>query len=136
MKMEKLLAIDAFINFMLGLIFIIFPHQIVTVIGVEVSTLPKTLNILKATIAILGGVLFGIGIALLIEAYGKPRGIHGLGIAGAIAINFCGAGVLTIWLISDPFNLPLRGYIILWTIAIVVLALGFIELLGKTWKYE
>lgn len=57
-------------------------------------------------------------------------------LAGAIAINFCGAGVLTLWLIIFPFNLPLRGYIILWTIVILVLALGFIELFGKLWGYE
>jgi hypothetical protein len=59
-----------------------------------------------------------------------------LGLAGAVAINFCAAGVLTIWLISAPLSLPLRGYIILWTIAIVVLAIGFIELISKSWKYQ
>ena len=84
----------------------------------------------------LGAVIFGIGIALLLEAYGEPRDIHGLGLAGAIAINFCAAGILTLRLISTPLNLPLRGYIILWTIAIVVLAIGFIELISKSWKYQ
>ncbi len=79
-------------------------------------------------------VLLGIGIALLIEVYGQPYGIRGLGIAGAIAINFCGAGVLTLWLIFAPLGLPLRGNIVLWAIAIVVLAIGFVELMSKSWK--
>ena len=85
---------------------------------------------------ILGAVIFGIGIALLLEVYGEPKGIHGLGLAGAITINFCAAGVLTLWLISTPLDLPLRGYIILWIIAIVVLIIGFIELVSKSWKYQ
>jgi len=119
-----LLLIDGIVNLLLGILLLLFPVGIAQLFGV-----PQPNSNFYPTI--LGAVIFGIGIALLLEAYGKPRGINGLDIAGAIAINFCGAGVLTLWLISDPFNLPLRGYIILWTIAIVVLALGFIELLGK-----
>ncbi|MGD9234127.1 MAG: hypothetical protein PVH67_09725 [Desulfobacterales bacterium] len=128
-KYKILLLIDGIVNLLLGMLLLLFPFGMAQLFGV-----PQPNSNFYPTI--LGAVIFGIGIALLIEAYGKPRGIHGLGIAGAIAINFCGAGVLTLWLISDPFNLPLRGYIILWTIAIVVMALGFIELLGKSWKYE
>jgi hypothetical protein len=37
----------------------------------------------------LGGVLSGIGIALLIEAFREPNGLVGLGLGGAIAINLC-----------------------------------------------
>jgi hypothetical protein len=71
---------------------------------------------------------------MLIDVYGQPRGIRGLGIAGATAINFCGAGVLILWLIFAPKSLPLRGYIVLWAIAIFVLAIGFVELISKSWK--
>jgi hypothetical protein len=71
---------------------------------------------------------------LLIDVYGQPHGICGLGLAGAIAINFFGAGILTLWLIFAPLSLPLRGYIVLWAIAIVVLAIGFVELSNKSWK--
>jgi hypothetical protein len=55
---------------------------------------------------------------LLIDVYGQPHGIRGLGITGAIAINFCGAGVLTLWLIFAPLGLPLRGYIVLWALSL------------------
>ncbi|NNL76349.1 MAG: hypothetical protein HKO68_08445, partial [Desulfobacterales bacterium] len=84
---------------------------------------------------ILGAVLFGIGIALLIERYGAHKDIRGLGLGGAIAINLCGAGVLLTWLLVSPLDIPLRGYIILWSIAIIVLIVGLAELIAKTWRY-
>ncbi len=126
-KSKILLLMDGIVNLLLGILLLLFPFGIAQVFGV-----PQSNSNFYPTI--LGAVIFGIGVSLLLEVYGKPRGIHGLGLAGAVVINFCGAGVLTLWLISDPFNLPLRGYIILWTIAIVVLALGCVELFGKSWK--
>ena len=128
-KSKILLLIDGIINLLLGMLLLLFPFGLAQVFGV-----PQANSNFYPTI--LGAVIFGIGISLLLEVYGKPRGIHGLGLPGAIVINFCGAGVLTMWLIIVPFNLPLRGYIILWTIALVILALGFIELLGKSSVYE
>ena len=127
-KNNILLLIDGIVNLLLGVLLLLFPLGAAQLFGV-----PQPNSNFYPTI--LGAVIFGIGIALLLESYGKPHGMHGLGIAGAIAINFCGAGVLTIWLVYDPFNLPIRGYIILWSIAILVLALGFIELMGKSWKH-
>ena len=124
-----LLLIDGIVNLLLGMLLLLFPFGMAQVFGV-----PQANSNFYPTI--LGAVIFGIGISLLLEVYGKAQGIHGLGLPGAIIINFCGAGVLTMWLIIVPFNLPLRGYIILWTIAIVVLALGLIELLGKSSVYE
>jgi hypothetical protein len=50
------------------------------------------------------------------------------------SFNFCRAGVLTLWFIFAPLGLPLRGYIVLWAIAIVVFAIGFVELIGKFCK--
>ena len=128
-KSKILLLIDGIINLLLGMLLLLFPFGVAQVFGV-----PQANSNFYPTI--LGAVIFGIGISLLLEVYGKPRGIHGLGLPGAIVINFCGAVVLTMWLIIVPFNLPLRGYIILWTIALVILALGFIELLGKSSVYE
>lgn len=74
---------------------------------------------------------FWIGLALLIEVGGQPYGIRGLGIAGAIAINSCGAGILLLWLLFAPLSLPWRGYIVLWTIVLIVLIIGIVELLIK-----
>ena len=128
-KSKTLLLIDGIVNLLVGILLLLFPLGMAGLLGVPLPNI----NFYPT---ILGAVIFGIGIALLVEAYGEPRGIHGLGLAGAIAINFCGAGVLAIWLTSTPLNLPLRGYIVLWTITIVVLAIGFIELISKSWKYQ
>ena len=58
---------------------------------------------------IFGAVLFGIGIALLLEHFAGKKGITGLGIGGAIAINLCGGGTLVYWLLFGNLDLPLRG---------------------------
>jgi hypothetical protein len=124
---KNLLFIDGIVNSLLGVLLLLFPFEIAPRLGVPIPDTyfyPTTL----------GAVLLGIGISLLIDVYGQPHGIHGLGIAGAIAINFCGAGVLTLWLFFVPLSLPLRGYIVLWAIAIVVWAIGIVELISKSWK--
>ena len=124
---KTLLLIDGIVNLLLGILLILFPLGIAELVG---APQPNT----DFYPTILGAVLLGIGIALLIDVYGQPRGIRGLGIAGAIAINFLGAGILILWLIFASLSLPLRGYIVLWAIAIGVLAIGFIELSSKSWK--
>lgn len=121
---KTLLIIDAAVNLVLGVVLLLFPAGVVEIIG-----LPPTNTNFYASI--LGAVLFGIGLALLIECYGAPYDIHGLGLDGAIAINFCGAGVLFLWLLLVPFDIPVRGKILLWTIAIGVIAIGVIELIDR-----
>ena len=74
---------------------------------------------------VLGGVLFGIGLALYITYRG---GSQGLGLDGAIAINLCGAGVVVGWLVIAPHAIPPRGKITLWTIALLVIVIGLVEL--------
>lgn len=124
---KKLLIIDGIVNLLLGVLLLLFPFGLAQQLGLPI---PDT----QFYPSLFGAVLFGIGIALLIEAYGTPSGIRGLGLAGAIAINFCGAGVLILWLLLIPLDLPLRGQIILWTIAITVLAIGLWELFNRPWK--
>lgn len=124
---KNLLFIDGIVNLLLGVLLLLFPLGIATILGVPV---PDT----DFYPTILGAVLLGIGIALLIDVLGQPHGLSGLGITGAIAINFCGAGVLTLWLIFAPLGLPSRGYVVLWAIAVVVFAIGFVELISKFCK--
>ena len=128
-KHEVLLVIDGLVNLILGILLILFPFGVAEILGVPGSDLDFYPTIL-------GSIIFGIGIALLIERYGYRGNIRGLGLAGAIAINFCGATALLIWLLTGPLNLPLRGYIILWSIAVLVYAIGISELFAKAWKYE
>jgi len=128
-KHKTLLVIDAIINLVLGVLLLFFPAGVVELLG-----LPLTNTNFYPSI--LGAVLFGIGVALLIERYGASKNIRGLGLGGAIAINLCGAGVLLLWLLIAPFDIPLRGNVILWSIAIIVLIVGFVEIIAKPWRYE
>jgi len=126
-KHKAFLLIDGIVNLILGILLLLFPFGVAKILG-----LPQPQSNFYPTI--LGGVIFGIGIALLLEAYGQKRRIRGLGIGGAIAINFCGGGILVLWLIFEQLNIPLRGMITLWIVAIVVLGLGILETLTKTWR--
>jgi len=128
-KHKAFLLIDGIVNLILGLLLLLFPLGVAESLGI-----PQPQSNFYPMI--LGGVIFGIGIALLLEAYGEKRKIRGLGIGGAIVINFCGAGILVLWLIFEPLTLPLRGIITLWIVAVVVLGLGLLETLTKTWRYD
>ena len=127
-KHQNLLLIDAIANLVLGMLLLLFPIGIAEFLGVPVPS-----SHFYPTI--LGGVIFGIGVALLIERVGFKKGIRGLGLGGAIAINLCGSLVLLDWLIFAPPALPLRGLILLWGIGILVLKIGLVELAAKSWRY-
>ncbi|MFC1997744.1 hypothetical protein ACFLXI_09110 [Chloroflexota bacterium] len=127
-KHKYLLLIDGIANLVLGILLLLFPLGIAEFVGA-----PLSVSHFYPTI--LGGVIFGIGVALLIERYGFEKGIRGLGLGGAIAINICGALVLLGWLVLAPPAIPLRGSILLWGIGILVLGIGLVELATKFWKY-
>jgi hypothetical protein len=112
--------VDGVINLMLGVLLLIFPASLVEALGV-----PQT----DATFypSIFGAVLFGIGIALLIEWRRKPFGVTGLGLGGAIAINLCGGIALAGWLLFGGLDIPLRGRIFLWTLVAVLVGISSIE---------
>ena len=128
-KHRVLLFIDGCINLILGVILLFFPAGIVELLG-----LPPTNTYFYASI--LGAVIFGIGLALLIELYGASSHVRGLGLGGAIAINLCGGGALLAWLVFVPLSIPLHGRTILWIVATLVLIIGLAELVSKSWKYE
>ena len=126
---RRLLVVDAAVNLALGVLLLLFPLGIAGPLGVprpESGFYPS----------ILGGVLFGIGVALLLEASGLSTGLRGLGLAGAIAINLCGGGVLALWLVCAPPPMPLRGHLTLWAIAVAVLGVGAAEIAHRTWHYD
>lgn len=121
---KKLLILDAAVNLLLGVLLLCYPLGLATWLG-----LPEGGS--NVYPIILGAVLFGIGAALLLEAQGDQKGIRGLGLEGAIAINFCGAGALAVWLLLVPVDIPLRGYVVLWAISISVLVIGIVELVHQ-----
>jgi len=120
---SRLLTIDAVVNLALGLLLILFPGNVVHWLGVPIPNSTFYANIL-------GAVLFGIGLALLIERF-RPLQMRGLGVDGAIVINICGAGALALWLIFGDLEMPTRGYLFLGAIAILVLGLGVVEMVTK-----
>jgi len=128
-KHKILLMIDAIVNLVLGIFLILFPLGMAKILGIPQANI----NFYPT---ILGGVIFGIGLALLVERYGFEHNIRGLGLGGAIVINLCGAGVLLVWLLSTPLDIPLRGYIILWSIAVIVLLAGIAEIFAGSWVYK
>jgi hypothetical protein len=120
MTRSTLLKTDAAINLILGILLMAFPAGLVKALGIPMAD-PS----FYATI--LGGVLLGIGLALLVECYRKSNRFVGLGLGGAIAINLCGGFVLAVWLLSGRLALPLRGYILLWSLVLLLVGISLLE---------
>lgn len=49
---------------------------------------------------------------------------------GVLVISLVAGGVVCVWLAIDPFDIPARGYVVLWAVAIVVLGTGAAELIA------
>ena len=128
-KSKFLLVIDGVVNVLLGILLLLFPAGVLDLLG-----LPETNTHFYPSI--LGAVLFGIGVALFIEVHGAQRGVSGLGLAGAIAINILGGGALLVWLLAAQLDIPRRGHVVLWCVAIVVLTIGLVELFVKPWRSD
>ena len=124
MNERDLLTIDAVINLTLSVLLLLVPFGMAGLLDVPVPVSPFYA-------VILGGVLFGIGLALLVERFKDRVGVSGLGLGGAICINLCGAGVLVVWLLVADHSLPLKGLVILWSIAIIILGLSMVEFFGQ-----
>ena len=123
MKQGKtLLLIDAIINLFLGIVLLAFSEPVIKIFGLPESDMSFYPNIL-------GAILFGIGIALLIE-YRRTGEFIGLGIGGAISINLMGGIVLFLWLAFGNLNIPAHGKIILWILDIVLIGISSMELIA------
>ncbi|MEX1346409.1 MAG: hypothetical protein AB1Z31_01650 [Desulfobacterales bacterium] len=114
------LMLDSVINYTLGILCILYPFvaELIGVPIVENSFYPN----------LLGAILIGIGIALTIECYRKQGGMIGLGLGGAVAINLSGGFVLVLWLIFGDLNIPFKGYLFLWSLAIILVFISLIEI--------
>ena len=124
---SRVLLVDAAINLALGILLLLYPFGVAAFLGV-----PETG--LSFYPMILGGVLFGIGLALVLESRRGAGRLVGLGVGGAILINLCAAVVLAGWLLFGGLDVPLRGRAILWVIcgAVLVTAAAEIALSART----
>ncbi len=124
MNRSILLTIDGIINLVLGLLLIAFSTPLVEALGI-----PDAPGFYPN---ILGGVLFGIGIALFLEKRNQGPLGSGLGLNGAAAINICGGLVLAGWLIFGDLSLPLYSSVLLWTLVLLLVGISSAELLART----
>ena len=116
-----LLAIDAFVNLILGVLLILFPEPLARSLGVPI---PES----AFYPSILGGVLFGIGVALALECRRPHERFGGLGLGGAVAVNLSGGIVLAAWLVRGVVNMPMRGHVFLWAIAVLLFVISMAEI--------
>ena len=123
-RRDFLLTVDGAINLALGAALIFFPRGLVRWLGV-----PEVESAFYPSV--LGGVLVGIGVALLLERFGGRAAAGGLGLAGAVAINLCGGIVLAGWLIFAELELPVRGLVFLWALVLLLVGLSALELAGQ-----
>ena len=123
MKHSAVLAVDAAMNVVLGVLLMAFPPPIVDAFGVPASQSAFYPSML-------GAVLTGIGIALVIQIAGREQP-DGLGLRGAVAINLCGGYLLAAWLLWGDLDLPVRGCVILWSLVIVLLGVSLVELVAR-----
>ncbi len=126
--MKAILVIDAIINFILGVLLLLFPPQIVNWLGVPTSPSAFYPNIL-------GAIFIGISVALIIGAFQKHSSrAGGLGVIGAVAINLCGGTALTMWLLFGQLRLPTKGLILLWALVVALFTISLTELMcfGRT----
>jgi MFS family permease len=116
------LLIDAVINFILGVLLLAYSPDLANLLGVPITESAFYPNLL-------GAIFIGITSALLVEAFKKKQTSRvGLGMFGAICVNLCGSIVLLIWLIMGNLDLPVRGMVFLWIIALSVLMVSSLEL--------
>jgi hypothetical protein len=120
MYRSKLLLVDALINYLLGLLLLIFPAKVVYFLDI-----PYTEN--KFYPSVFGAVIIGVAIALTLEHFRKPSGMIGLGLGGAISLNMCGGIAVAGWLLFGDLHISIRGSIILWILVVILIAISTIE---------
>jgi hypothetical protein len=118
-KESVLLTVDGAFNMLLGALLMAFPAGLASFLGVPTPGSPLY-------VTVLGGVLGGIGLALIVQQLlDRPIGSRGIEIP--IIINFVGAGTLIGVLVAGHLAIPLHGHIFLWIVAIITLILGVAE---------
>ena len=121
MNRKSILLIDAIINFFLAFLLGIYPKGVIGFLGLPVVSNPFYASIL-------GGVFFGIGIALLISRSEQNGSSDGLGLRGALTINLSGGLVLALWLLFGSLEVPIHGKIIMWALVVILFVLSAVEL--------
>ena len=127
MRRSELLLFDGVGNLFLGIVLLVFPVRLATWLGV-----PNVTSGLYPSL--FGAVLFGIGVALLLERYNTGPSVRGLGLGGALSINLCFGLVLAGWLLFGELDLPAHGAVILWGLVVILVGLSGVEMVTELVK--
>lgn len=120
---SQLLWIEFLLKGAAGLLLFLAPLTSIRILG-----LPATPT--GFWVRLLGALLIGIAVASALE--GARYTVHGLGLAGALAINLTAASALSTMLLSDPTALKARGRSLLWLLAAVLAVLSFAQAVTLT----
>ena len=116
--MQQLLWLETLLKLVPGVLLALAPLTTLRIIGLprpDTGFWPR----------LCGALLVGMAGALFLE--GTSRG-HGLGLAGAIVINLCGASVLAALLVLDAGPPSRRGRIVVWLIVCLLVTLSVFEI--------
>ncbi len=121
---RELLLLDGVGNVLLGLLLLTAPLRVTAWLGLSARGSAFYASLF-------GAVLVGIGIALLLERRAEGGVTRGLGLTGALVINLCFGLALAGWLVFGTLDLLLRGSVVLWSLAAILVGLSGIELLSE-----
>ena len=116
--MQQLLWIETLLNFFGGLALIIAPLSTIRLLG-----LPSTPTGFWPRL--LGTLLLGISLALFLE--GSVPGSRGLGLAGALIINFSVLSMMAAMLVWEAGPQSARGRALMWALIVLLLWLSALE---------
>jgi hypothetical protein len=115
---QQLLWVETLLKFFPGAMLAVAPMTTLRVLG-----LPRPDSGFWPRVC--GALLTGIAAALFLE--GTSSG-HGLGLAGVIVINLCGASLLAVMLVLDRGPTSRRGRVAVWLTICVLVTLSVIEI--------
>jgi hypothetical protein len=116
---QQLLWLETLLKFGAGLPLALVPLSTLRLLGLprpEQGFWPRLCGIL----------LLGLAAATFIE--GRAAGSGGLGLAGCIIINLCGAAMLSTLLVMDRGPSAARGRFIVWAVIVVLVVLSLFEI--------
>lgn len=115
----KLLWLETLMKLASGVLLLVIPLTTTRVLGLQQPGEPFWPRLL-------GGVLTGLAAATFLEGFVKNT--HGLGLAGAMAINLAGAATLATQLVVGKPAPTWRGRALLWLTTATLATLAFVEL--------
>ena len=120
---DQLLLLDGVGNLLLGVLLLAAPVPLSAWLGLDPGG--------SFFASLFGAVLVGIGIALLVERNRGAGVTSGLGLTGALVINFCFGFALAGWLLFGGLEPTGLGRLVLWSLVVILVGLSGIEMASE-----